>query len=225
MRSHLAHIHPEIRRPRGRASKAKPDMAALQNKRQRLAGTVSEAEFIQVQANQDLQERLSAEAEQGLQITTQKHATKVSPWLELTQWPKYLQGHSFSEVASLGMLLNSSREPLLAAFAQSVERLIKRVYHTIQDRRINEFDQIRINSFVSRPRIWERPILVDLKPCTYARYQQVWQRLICFAYRSSRPDQAIILRHQLTTSQFTKLDQMEDLETQLLAEQSPAVWD
>ncbi|KAJ5117456.1 hypothetical protein N7448_011088 [Penicillium atrosanguineum] len=250
LRSHLAHIHPETRRPRGRASKAKPDVVAAAEqvscqrffvsgsgsgffsvivpspiRRQRLAGTVSEAEFIQVQVNRDLQERLSDEAEQGLQITTQKHTTEVSPWLELTQWPKYLQGHSFSEVASLGMLPDSSREPLLAAFAQSVERLIKRAYHTIQDRRINEFDQIRINSFVSRPRIWERPILVDLKPSTYARYQQVWQRLICFAYRTSRPDQAIILRHQLTTTQFGKLDQMEDLGTQFLAEQSPAVRD
>ena len=250
MRSHLAHIHPETRRPRGRASKAKPDMVAAAEqvscqrffvsgsgsgffsvivpspiRRQRLAGTVSEAEFIQVQVNRDLQERLSDEAEQGLQITTQKHATEVSPWLELTQWPKYLQGHSFSEVASLGMLPDSSHEPLLAAFAQSVERLIKRAHHTIQDRRINEFDQIRINSFVSRPRIWERPILVDLKQSTYARYQQVWQRLICFAYRSSRPDQSIILRHQLTTTQFAKLDRMEDLGMQLLAEQSSAVQD
>lgn len=133
MRSHLAHIHPETRRPRGRASKAKPDMAAAAEqvncqrffvsgsgsgffsvivpspiRRQRLAGTVSEAEFIQVQVNRDLQERLSDEAEQGLQITTQKHATEVSPWLELTQWTKYLQGDSFSEVASLDMLLRQN---------------------------------------------------------------------------------------------------------------------
>jgi hypothetical protein len=103
-----------------------------------------------------------------------------------------------------------------------VEPLIKRAYHTIQDRRINEFDQIRINSFVSRPRIWNRLIQVDLKPSTYTRYQQVWKRLICFTYRSSRSDQEIILCHQLTTTQSAKLDQMEDLGTQLLAKPSPA---
>ncbi|OKO93023.1 hypothetical protein PENSUB_12539 [Penicillium subrubescens] len=133
---------------------------------------MSEAEFIQAQVNRDIEERLADEAEQVQQITSQKHATEVSPWLDLTQWPKYLRSHSFSEVASLGMLPDPSREPLLTAFAQSVERLVK----------------------------------LDLKPSTYTRYQQVWQRLICFAYRSSPPDQEIILRHQLTTTQFAKLD-------------------
>jgi hypothetical protein len=134
---------------------------------------VSEAEFIQAQIHRDLREGLAEEVEQGLLITIQKHAIEVSPWLELTQWPKYLQGHSFSEVASLGILPDSSCKPLLVVFVQSMERLLKRAYHTIQDLQINESGQIRINSFVSRPRIWEWPIIVDLKPSTYTRYQQV----------------------------------------------------
>jgi hypothetical protein len=132
IRCHLAHIHPETRRPRGRASKAKPNIAAAAEhvscqrffvsgsgsgffsviasspiRQERLASTVSEAEFIQAQVRRDLQESLADEAEQAMQITTQKHATEVSPWLELTQWPKYLQGHSFSAVASLGILPDS----------------------------------------------------------------------------------------------------------------------
>jgi hypothetical protein len=37
------------------------------------------------------------------------------------------------------------------AFAGSVKRLIDRAYCTIADRRINEFDQVRINTFVPRP--------------------------------------------------------------------------
>lgn len=113
---------------------------------------MAEAEF-----NRELREGLADDEEQGLQITAEKHATQPSPWLKLNQWPKYLQGHDFSTKADLGILLDP-REALMALFGQSVERLIKRAHHTIQDRWINEFDQIRINSFVSRPRIWEQPL-------------------------------------------------------------------
>ncbi|OJJ07727.1 hypothetical protein ASPVEDRAFT_877786 [Aspergillus versicolor CBS 583.65] len=38
------------------------------------------------------------------------------------------------------------------------------------------------------------PLLIHLRPMTYHRYYQVWQSLVCFAYWSSRPDQAIWLR-------------------------------
>lgn len=109
-------IHPETRRPRGRAFKAKPDIAATAEpvccqrffvcgpassffsvippspiRQQRLAGTMSpEAGFIQAQVNRDMQERLTHEEEQEQQITSQNHSTEVPPWLDLTQWPKYL---------------------------------------------------------------------------------------------------------------------------------------
>jgi hypothetical protein len=104
IRSHLAHIHPETRRLRGRASKAKSDIAAAAEhvscqrffvsgsgsgffsmiapspiRQERLASTVSEAEFIQAQVRRDLQESLADEAGQAMQITAQKHATEVSP--------------------------------------------------------------------------------------------------------------------------------------------------
>ncbi|EAL89303.1 uncharacterized protein AFUA_6G14670 [Aspergillus fumigatus Af293] len=54
--------------------------------------------------------------------------------------------------------------------------------------------------------IWNRPIQIHLKPSTYQHYRQVWQCLICFAYRTSCPDQLIVLLHQLTTTQLAALD-------------------
>ncbi|KAG2000725.1 hypothetical protein GB937_010899, partial [Aspergillus fischeri] len=42
-------------------------------------------------------------------------------------------------------------------------------------------------------------------------------RLVCFAYRSTRPDQPIQLRHQLNTTQLAALDQMEDTLVAFLA--------
>jgi hypothetical protein len=176
------------------------------------AATMTGPEFIQAQVRAQLQEALAEEAELDAVVPApaQKHPTEVSPWLELTQWPRYLQGQSFTAVAALAALPDPTQEPLLVAFAGSVKRLIDRAYRTIADRRINEFDQVRINTFVPRPGIWNRPIQIHLKPSTYQRYRQVWQRLICFAYRTSRPDQPIALLHQLTTAQLAALDQMEE---------------
>jgi hypothetical protein len=73
-------------------------------------------------------------------------------------------------VAALGALPDPTKEPLLVAFAGSVKRLINRAYHTIADRRINEFDQVRINTFVPWLGIWNRPIQIQIKPSTYQRY-------------------------------------------------------
>ena len=170
---------------------------------------ISRVAFIQTQANLDLDCDLAADQADDQQIVEQRDTTEISPWLELTQWPKYLHGHSFPAVAALAALPHECQEPLLVQFSQSLTRLIDRAYQTIEDRRVNKFDQIRINSFLQRPGVWDRPIQIYFKPSTYQRYRQVWQRLICFAYRTSRPGQPIVLRHQLTTAQLAALDRIE----------------
>jgi hypothetical protein len=123
-------------------------------------------------------------------------------------------------VAALAVLPNQSQELLLVLFTQSITQLIDRAYQTTKDRRVNKFDRTRINSFLQRPGISDRPSQIHLKPSTYQCYRQVWQRLVCFAYRTSRPDQTMILRHQLTTAQLAALDQMEATTKQLLQEES-----
>lgn len=83
-------------------------------------------------------------------------------------------GHSPIRLACL--ILRPS--PLLEQFTASIWRLLDQAYHAIQNSRINEFDQIQINTFFRRPRIWNRSIQIHLRPATYHRYRQVWQRLI-----------------------------------------------
>jgi hypothetical protein len=63
-----------------------------------------------------------------------------------------------------------------------VKWLINQAYYTIADRRINKFNQVRINTFIPQLGIWNRPIQIHLKPSTYQHYRQVWQCLICFTY-------------------------------------------
>jgi hypothetical protein len=109
------------------------------------------------------------------------------------------------------------KEPLLALFSASVEQLIQQAYQTIRSSQINEFNQVQINTFFREPGVWNQPIQIHLRPKTYRQYCQVWQRLVCFAYHSTQPDQPIQLRHQLNTAQLATLDQIEEYGRQLLA--------
>ena len=249
LKQHIARNHPEIRRPRGRQPPAvchpgdRPDQGLLVNcqqffptcsgsnlfvvtppakaERAQQAKAMTPAEFIRAQVEQALEEDLEEEEKQDRQIPARKHFTEISPWLELTHWPEYLAACDLAAAASLGALPDPGQEPLLALFAESVERLIWCSYRTICDHRINEFDQIRINTFHgAQPKIWDRPVQIRLKPATYASYRRVWQRLICFAYRTSRPGPAVALRHQFTTGQLAALDRMAEAGTSLLWQSS-----
>ncbi|KAF7174593.1 hypothetical protein CNMCM5623_008254 [Aspergillus felis] len=176
------------------------------------------AEQIRAHINQALQEREAAAELTNSQVPSlSAHPTKVSPWLELTRWPEYLQGQDLTAVALLGNLPNPAQEPLLALFSASVERLIQQAYQTIQSSQINEFNQVQINTFFREPGVWNRPIQIHLRPKTYRQYCQVWQRLVCFAYCSTQADQPIQLHHQLNTAQLAALDQMEEYGRQFLA--------
>jgi hypothetical protein len=133
----------------------------------------------------------AVEVEDGQVPALATYPTKVSPWLELTHWPEYLRGQDLTAVALLGCLPNQETEPLLVQFSASVQRLVSQAYDAIQSGQINEFDQVQINTFHREPRVWNQPIQIHLRPKTYRQYCQVWQRLVCFAHRSSRPDQPI----------------------------------
>lgn len=105
---------------------------------------MSDMEFLQAQVDQVLTQGATSTAARTAQVPDpdQRAFTEVSPWLELTRWPEFLQGHNFTAVARLGALPDPVREPLLVVFAASVERLIQAAYESIKMRRINEFDQV-----------------------------------------------------------------------------------
>ena len=182
---------------------------------------VSEADFVQAQVGLALLRSDGiTEAEDGI-APCENDVTEVSPWLELTRWPEYIRGHRFEDVASLARLPDPVTEPLLAAVEQSVERLTRRAFDSISSHRINEFDQVRINSFArNRPGVWERPIQIKLRGSTYSRYRQSWVRLLSFVYRTSRPHRPhrpqIQLRHRFTTPQLAAIDELHRYAEQLL---------
>ncbi|KAJ6111299.1 hypothetical protein N7486_003534 [Penicillium sp. IBT 16267x] len=192
-----------------------PDPAELPSP-QAPASEINEAAFIQAQVDIALLRSDGiADAEDKI-APAEKDETEASPWLELTRWPEYIRGHAFSDIAKLAFHPDPTTEPILLAVELSVKRLIRQPFESISSHRINEFDQVRINSFVQKPGIWERPIQIKLRRKTYNGYCQVWVRLLSFAYRTSQPNQPIQLRHQFTTSQLTAIDNIYSSAQRLL---------
>lgn len=178
--------------------------------REQQATQLSEADFVHLQTMEAIHRSDGLAADEDEIAPTSKDDTESSPWLELTRWPEYVRGHSFSQVAALAALPDPTTEPVLAVFELSIGRLIDAAYHSITTHRINEFDQVRINSFLQHQSVWNQPIQIRLRPATYRRYRQVWVRLISFIYRTTRAGQPFVLRHQLTSTQLVALDRMEE---------------
>ncbi|KAM0716822.1 hypothetical protein Q7P37_007625 [Cladosporium fusiforme] len=133
---------------------------------------------------------------------------EVSPWLEMTRWPKYLAGQDLKITPELANLPNPTEEPLMTMTCHSLDRIIESAYRSVCEDRINAFDQFRINSFMQRPRAADRPLLVKLQKPTYRQYKNVWKQMMCFIYRTVRVDNNIQLKHAFTSAQTICFDRL-----------------
>lgn len=137
-----------------------------------------------------------------------QHRLNISPWLEMTRWTRYLDGHDFAAVAPLVYLPEPEKEPLLFQLGESLDRVVEQAYESICQDKINVFDQTRINSFMQRPRAFDRPLMVKLQKTSFRQYKGHWKRLICFVCRTMDPEKKIELAHQLTPRQGASLDRL-----------------
>ncbi|KAF1346393.1 hypothetical protein EJ07DRAFT_185647 [Lizonia empirigonia] len=160
-------------------------------RRQAMAAKLPEAEYIRAQIDEALEQGDQETRAFEERILNNAAPTEVSPWLEMTRWPKYLHGHSFIEVARLASPANLASEPLLVEFSDSLDRVVEQAHASIRDDKVNVFDQARINSFIQRRRAFDRPLMIKLRDSTYRSYKQVFKRLICFAYRTMQPENSI----------------------------------
>ena len=150
---------------------------------------------------QDLAMLEQAEHERAEVVCETSSTKEVSPWLQLTRWSSYLNGHHMPSVAALLAQPNKASEPILVVLCDSLERIIDEVHASVLNDRVNAFDQVHINSFLHRPHATDRPLMVKLQKATWKRSIRVWVGLLCFTYRTTQPSQRILLRHQLTTRQ------------------------
>jgi hypothetical protein len=76
-------------------------------------------------------------AEREIQATkyrSQTTKTEVSPWLEMTRWPR------FFDVAPLAYGPNPITDPLLVILSESVDRVIEQAHRSIREDKISVFN-------------------------------------------------------------------------------------
>jgi hypothetical protein len=167
-------------------------------RRRNMATMLSESDYVRLQINEALEEGdQEAQAREDV-IRDNATQTEVSPWLEMTRWPKYLKGYSFGEVVLLASLADPMSEPILVEFSNSLDRIVEEAHSSICNDKVNVFDQARINSFIQKRRAFDRPLMTKLRNSTYQRYKQVYKRLLCFAFCTIQPANRVALAHRLT---------------------------
>ncbi|PSN58805.1 hypothetical protein BS50DRAFT_509763, partial [Corynespora cassiicola Philippines] len=150
--------------------------------------------------------------------SSQTSRTEVSPWLEMTRWPRYFNGLNMAEVAPLAYKANPITEPYLTALSESFDRIIEQAHQSIREDKVSVFDQAKISSFITgRSTKQERMLMVKLQKSTFRAYKDLWKRLLCFVYRTSRPDHPSSLPHKFTRAQLFHLDRVVSLVEELLA--------
>jgi hypothetical protein len=147
---------------------------------------------------------------------SQASKTEVSPWLEMTRWPRYFHGLNMADVAPLAHAANPITEPALVLLGESFDQLIERAHQSIREDKVSVFDQAQINSFIAgRSGKHDRMLMVKLAKSTFRAYKSIWKRLLYFVYRTSQPTQSIPLLHRLTTAQLFHLDRALHLAEEL----------
>lgn len=151
---------------------------------------------------------LEQEQRRGQQVVPEAASTReVSPWLQMTRWAVYLRGCDLPATAALIAQPDPVLEPALGVLCAGLDRAVEDAYRSVCSDRINVFDQTRINSFLPRPRMTDRPLVVQLQKATWRQYVRIWKALLCFTYRTQQPRPPVSLRHRLTARQLDSLEQ------------------
>ena len=121
----------------------------------------------------ELQELENKQQHAGSVFVATSSAKEVSPWLQLTRWLAYLDGHALSDAAKFARLPARVSEDGLTEICKSVDRLVDASIAAVQEDCVNPFDQMRINSFLQRPRVSGEPLAFKLQKSTYRAYIDV----------------------------------------------------
>lgn len=183
---------------------------------QKTSGTRTREEEVRHQTYLQLDQQRYTSEEPGDAAPMAALKTDVSPWLETTRWPNYLQGTKLSSVAHLAYTPDPVKEPLLHQLALSLDRVIEASHASLDAEKVNVFDQSRINSFIRRQKASDRPLLVKLQKNTYRKYKSLWKRLIAFTYRTAQPSMKHSLKHRLLAKQVAHLDGLVSCGNELL---------
>jgi hypothetical protein len=141
----VVHVASEVQELKTKSSVAKPDLLLAILSEQLHGGRLEQQTVAQIYSS-----------------TIAK--TDVSPWLDMTRWPRYFDGLDMAQVAPLAYGPNPVTEPGLVLMGDSFDRIIEQAHRSICEDKISVFDQAKINSFiVDRSAKQDRMIMVKLQ--------------------------------------------------------------
>lgn len=95
-------------------------------------------------------------------------------------------------------------DTLLLILLSSLDRIVARARCSLQEGRLNTFDQHRLNSFIAG-RSSRRPIIHNMREETYKKYGRVLQHLLCYIFRLAWQKVGPKLHYRLTDGQAMAL--------------------
>lgn len=108
-----------------------------------------DTELLKALVNEHLHHNAVEQEVQPRIYCSQTTKTEVSPWLEMTRWPRFFDGVILEETAPLAYGPNPITEALLLILSESVDRVIEQAHRSIREDKISVFDQAKINNFIS----------------------------------------------------------------------------
>ena len=103
------------------------------------------------------------------------------------------------------MKVSNKDELIIRVICDSLKRLIANARQSIDQKKINHFDMMQINSF-HRERTFSKSLNIQLVEKTYVSYIMIWQRLLSYIIRTNEKNALKRPLYQLTTTQKKRLD-------------------
>jgi Orsellinic acid/F9775 biosynthesis cluster protein D len=164
---------------------------------------------IRKQLHLQMQQRTNTVKESLSIIQKSQDYREVSPWLHRTKWITHLQGYDYRQIAKL-VELPKKEEQVLTVICDAFKRAMFEAKQIITEQKLSQFDLKQINSF-DRDKSFSRPLNMDIQDSTFNFYISVWQKLLCYLIRTTRPadpENLPPLLYQLTNVQKNTLTEL-----------------
>jgi hypothetical protein len=196
-----------------RAFRVSVDTQAAKATPMGLAKTRKEKTWEELEAELNvLQSNSTAQTPIGIDASAQ-YPIHMSPWLEKTGWPAYLEGQNLESVSRL-LAPPSHDEPSLKALLQAFDNLINEARESVLSGEVNVFALHRVNSFMpGRP--FRKPFHSKILESTYKRYKSYWHRLLIYVCRLTSLQCSLGLHYVLTSAQQHALHHISIANSQL----------
>lgn len=140
-------------------------------------------------------------------IAQAEQISDTNPWLERVEWAHHLTGFTFEEMIPWAALPRED-EITLQRICEGFGQMVNCAQQLILSQWCTFFARVEINR-KEPDKMPQRPFQARMGDDTKARYCQVWQRILCYIYRTHQMENRP--QYRLTPSQEGELEGLINL--------------